>query len=117
MNGREVYKFATRATASSAEALLHTCGKTIAAVDVEVPHQANIRIIEHAVRRLGFPREKVVVDVERHGNTSSGSIPLALGDAAAAGRLQPGKLVVMTGKGAGLTWVLHSSNARIQQTE
>jgi 3-oxoacyl-[acyl-carrier-protein] synthase-3 len=104
MNGREVFKFATRVMVSSAEAVLEACGKTVAEVDVYVPHQANIRIIEHAVRRLGFPREKVVVNVERYGNTSSGSIPLALGDAAADGRLQPGKLVLMTGMGAGLTW-------------
>lgn len=104
MNGREVFKFATRVMASSAEALLQACGKTVAEVDLYVPHQANIRIIEHAVRKLGFPTEKVVVNVERYGNTSSGSIPLALGDAAADGRLLPGKLVLMTGMGAGLSW-------------
>jgi len=104
MNGREVYKFATRILVSSAEAVLEACGKTVADVDVYVPHQANVRIIEHAVRRLGFPEEKVVVNVERYGNTSSGSIPLALADAASDGRLEPGKLVLMTGMGAGLTW-------------
>ena len=69
-----------------------------------VPHQANVRIIDHAVRKLGFPQEKVVVNVDRYGNTSSGSIPLALADAADDGRLGPGKLVLMTGMGAGLTW-------------
>jgi 3-oxoacyl-[acyl-carrier-protein] synthase-3 len=73
-------------------------------VDVYVPHQANIRIIDHAVKKLGFPSEKVVVNVERFGNTSSGSIPLALADATQDGRVQPGKLVLMTGMGAGLTW-------------
>jgi 3-oxoacyl-[acyl-carrier-protein] synthase-3 len=104
MNGREVFKFATRVMVSSAEAVLGQCGKTIDDVDVYVPHQANVRIIDHAARKLGFPEEKVVVNVDRYGNTSSGSIPLALADAAVDGRLKPGKLVLMTGMGAGLTW-------------
>ena len=104
MNGREVYKFASTVLVSSAEAVLAVCGKTVAEVDVYVPHQANVRIIDHAVRKLGFPEEKVVVNLDRYGNTSSGSIPLALADAASDGRLQPGKLVLMTGMGAGLTW-------------
>jgi 3-oxoacyl-[acyl-carrier-protein] synthase-3 len=104
MNGREVFKFATRVLVSSAEAVLERCGKTIDDVDVYVPHQANVRIIEHAARKLGVPSEKVVIDVERYGNTSSGSIPLALADAMADGRLRPGSLVLMTGMGAGLTW-------------
>jgi 3-oxoacyl-[acyl-carrier-protein] synthase III len=104
MNGREVFKFATRVLVSSAEALLAECGKTIEDVDVYVPHQANVRIIEHARKKLGIPQERTVVNVEKYGNTSSGSIPLALADAAAEGRLKPGELVLMTGMGAGLTW-------------
>jgi 3-oxoacyl-[acyl-carrier-protein] synthase-3 len=104
MNGREVFKFATRVMVTSAEAVLEECGKTVDDIDVYVPHQANVRIIDHAARKLGFPEEKVVVNVDRYGNTSSGSIPLALADAADDGRLQPGKLVLMTGMGAGLTW-------------
>jgi 3-oxoacyl-[acyl-carrier-protein] synthase-3 len=104
MNGREVFKFATRVLVSSAEAVLATCGRTIEEVDVYVPHQANVRIIEHARKKLGIPEEKVVIDVDRYGNTSSGSIPLALADAREDGRLQAGKLVLMTGMGAGLTW-------------
>jgi 3-oxoacyl-[acyl-carrier-protein] synthase-3 len=104
MNGREVFKFATRVLVSSAEAVLEECGKSVEDVDVYVPHQANVRIIDHAARKLGFPPEKIVVNVDRYGNTSSGSIPLALADAADDGRLQPGKLVLMTGMGAGLTW-------------
>jgi 3-oxoacyl-[acyl-carrier-protein] synthase III len=104
MNGREVFKFATRVMVSSAEAILAECGRTVEEVDVYVPHQANVRIIDHAARKLGFPNEKIVVNVDRYGNTSSGSIPLALADAADDGRLQPGKLVLMTGMGAGLTW-------------
>ena len=104
MNGREVFKFATRVMVSSAQAILDTCGKTVDDVDVYVPHQANVRIIDHATKKLGIPSEKVVVNVDRYGNTSSGSIPLALADAADDGRLEPGTLVLMTGMGAGLTW-------------
>jgi 3-oxoacyl-[acyl-carrier-protein] synthase-3 len=104
MNGREVFKFATRVMVSSAEAILGECGKSVEDVDVYVPHQANVRIIDHAARKLGIPEEKIVVNVDRYGNTSSGSIPLALADAADDGRLEPGKLVLLTGMGAGLTW-------------
>jgi len=104
MNGREVFKFATRVMIHSAEKILEACGRTIEDIDVYVPHQANVRIIDYAVNKLGIPPEKVVIDVDRYGNTSSGSIPLALADAAADGRLAPGGLVLMTGMGAGLTW-------------
>jgi 3-oxoacyl-[acyl-carrier-protein] synthase-3 len=104
MNGREVYKFATRVLISSAEKVLEECGRTVDDVDVYIPHQANIRIIDHAAEKLGIPKEKIVVNVERYGNTSSGSIPLALADAQADGRLREGALVLMTGMGAGLTW-------------
>jgi 3-oxoacyl-[acyl-carrier-protein] synthase-3 len=104
MNGREVFKFATRVLVSSAEKLLEECGTAMDDVDVYVPHQANVRIIDHAAKKLGVPDERVVVNVDRFGNTSSGSIPLALADAVADGRLEEGKLVLMTGMGAGLTW-------------
>jgi 3-oxoacyl-[acyl-carrier-protein] synthase-3 len=104
MNGREVFKFATRVLVQSAEAVLAQCEASIDDVDVYVPHQANVRIIEHATKKLGIPSERVVINVDRYGNTSSGSIPLALADAQADGRLSPGSLVLMTGMGAGLTW-------------
>jgi 3-oxoacyl-[acyl-carrier-protein] synthase III len=104
MNGREVFKFATRVMVTSAEAILAECGKSVDDVDVYVPHQANVRIIDHALRKLAIPLAKTVVNVDRYGNTSSGSIPLALADAADDGRLEPGKLVLLTGMGAGLTW-------------
>jgi 3-oxoacyl-[acyl-carrier-protein] synthase III len=104
MNGREVFKFATRILVQSANNVMERCGVTIDDVDVYVPHQANMRIIDHATKKLGVPSEKVVINVDRFGNTSSGSIPLALADAAEDGRLKPGKLVLMTGMGAGLTW-------------
>jgi 3-oxoacyl-[acyl-carrier-protein] synthase-3 len=104
MNGREVFKFATRVLVSSAEAILAKTGRTIDEVDVYIPHQANVRIIEHAVGKLGIPVDRVIVNVDRYGNTSSGSIPLALAEAQAGGRLHDGDLVLMTGMGAGLTW-------------
>jgi 3-oxoacyl-[acyl-carrier-protein] synthase-3 len=104
MNGRAVFKFATRVLVTSAEQLLTEVGLTVADVDVYVPHQANIRIIKHAAEKLGIPDEKVVVNVDRYGNTSSGSIPLALADAVREGTLRKGHIVLMTGMGAGLTW-------------
>jgi len=113
MNGREVFKFATRVMVSSATKVLAQCGRTVDDVDVYVPHQANKRIIDHAAGKLGIPAEKTVVNVDRYGNTSSGSIPLALADAKADGRLRPGELVLMTGMGAGLTW----GSALVEWTE
>lgn len=104
MNGREVFKFATRIMVYSAEQILAECGKSVEDVDVYIPHQANKRIIDHAAAKLRIPPEKTVVNVDRYGNTSSGSIPLALTDARAEGRLRDGALVLMTGMGAGLTW-------------
>jgi 3-oxoacyl-[acyl-carrier-protein] synthase-3 len=104
MNGREVFKFATRVLVDSAEKVLDECGVSVEEVDVYVPHQANVRIIDHARRKLGIPEERTVVNVDRFGNTSSGSIPLALGDAESDGRLVAGEMVLMTGMGAGLTW-------------
>jgi 3-oxoacyl-[acyl-carrier-protein] synthase-3 len=104
MNGREVFKFATRVLVSSAEALLQRCGVSVEDVDVYIPHQANVRILDHAAQKLGIPRERMVVNVDRYGNTSSGSIPLALAEAQEDGRLKKGELVLMTGMGAGLTW-------------
>jgi 3-oxoacyl-[acyl-carrier-protein] synthase III len=104
MNGREVFKFATRVLVSSAQAVLERCGVSVDDVDVYVPHQANVRIMDHAAEKLGIPRERMVVNVDRYGNTSSGSIPLALAEAQRDGRLKKGDLVLMTGMGAGLTW-------------
>jgi 3-oxoacyl-[acyl-carrier-protein] synthase-3 len=104
MNGREVFKFATRVLVDSAEKILDECDVPVEEVDVYVPHQANVRIIDHARKKLGIPEERTVVNVDRFGNTSSGSIPLALGDAEADGRLREGEMVLMTGMGAGLTW-------------
>ena len=85
MNGREVFKFATRVLVSSASKVLDECGRSLSDVDVYVPHQANKRIIDHAAGKLGIPANRTVVNVDRYGNTSSGSIPLALADARDAG--------------------------------
>jgi 3-oxoacyl-[acyl-carrier-protein] synthase-3 len=104
MNGREVFKFATRVLVDSAEKVLDECDVAVEEIDVYVPHQANVRIIDHARKKLGIPEERTVVNVDRFGNTSSGSIPLALGDAESDGRLKEGEMVLMTGMGAGLTW-------------
>ena len=91
MNGREVFRFATRVMVSSARGRARAVGKTVDDVDVYVPHQANKRIIDYAVGKLGIPPERTVVNVERYGNTSSGSIPLALADARMDGRLATGR--------------------------
>jgi 3-oxoacyl-[acyl-carrier-protein] synthase-3 len=104
MNGREVFKFATRVMVSSAAKVLDECGRSVEEIDVYVPHQANKRIIDHAAVKLGIPAEKTIVNVDKYGNTSSGSIPLALADAREDGLLRDGALVLMTGMGAGLTW-------------
>ena len=104
MNGREVYKFATRVLVASAEKLLAECGLTVDDVDLYIPHQANKRIIDHAAAKLGIPEEKVFVNVDRYGNTSSASIPLCLAQGVREGRLEQGTRVLMTGMGAGLTW-------------
>jgi 3-oxoacyl-[acyl-carrier-protein] synthase-3 len=104
MNGREVFKFATRVMADSTARLLDALEMSIDEIDLFIPHQANKRIIDYAADKLGVPSEKTVVNVERFGNTSSGSIPLALADAREEGRLRDGALILMTGMGAGLTW-------------
>ena len=103
-NGREVYKFAVQIMGEVALKAIEAAGLTAADIDLLIPHQANIRIIEKAAERMGLPREKVVVNLDRYGNTSAASIPLALDEAARAGRLQPGSLLVLVGFGAGLTW-------------
>lgn len=104
MDGHEVFKFAMRVLGDSALRSLEAAGLEPGAVDLLVPHQANIRIIEAAARRVELPIEKVVVNIDRYGNTSAASIPIALSEAAAEGRIRRGDTVVLTGFGAGLTW-------------
>jgi 3-oxoacyl-[acyl-carrier-protein] synthase-3 len=104
MNGHEVYKFATRIVAQSAAKVLQRCGRTVSDIDLFVPHQANLRIIEGAVKKLGIPDDKVYTNLQKYGNTSCASIPLCLTEARAEGRLKEGDLVLLMGFGAGLTW-------------
>jgi 3-oxoacyl-[acyl-carrier-protein] synthase III len=104
MNGREVFRFATRVLVESATRLLAEAGLTIADVDLLIAHQANERILDHAADKLGIARERVVMNLDRYGNTSSASIPLALDEAVENGQLEEGALVLMVGFGAGLTW-------------
>jgi len=104
MNGSEVYKFATRVVAESAHRVLERCGLTIADVDLFVPHQANLRIIEKAVKKLGISEDRVYTNLQKYGNTSCASIPLCLSEAREEGRLKDGDLVLLMGFGAGLTW-------------
>jgi 3-oxoacyl-[acyl-carrier-protein] synthase-3 len=104
MQGNEVFRKAVRAVVESAGLALEKAGKTMADVDLFVPHQANVRIIEAVNQRLDFPMEKTVVNIDRYGNTSAASIPLALVEAAQEGRLADGDLVLLSGFGAGMTW-------------
>jgi 3-oxoacyl-[acyl-carrier-protein] synthase-3 len=104
MEGQEVFKRAVRAMLDSAQRALKQAGVSGDDVALLVPHQANLRIIQAANDRLGIPMARTAIVLDKTGNTSSGSIPLALADAAAAGRLSPGDLVLFTGFGAGMTW-------------
>ena len=104
MNGREVFRFATRIMDSTSRQILKQCGRRVEDVDMFIPHQANIRIIDAAARKLGIPSEKVFSNLERYGNTSCASIPLCLDEATREGRLKKGDLVLMVGFGAGLSW-------------
>ena len=104
MNGREVFRFATRVMAQATEEVLGKAGFKLADIQWIVPHQANLRIIEAAAKALKFPMEKIVVNIERYGNTSTASIPLATVEAIEDGRIKPGDRIVFVGFGAGLTW-------------
>ncbi len=104
MNGREVFRFATRVMAQATEEVLEQAGLSLAETNWVIPHQANQRIIETAARRLKYPLEQVVINLDRYGNTSTASIPLATVEAVEDGRLKPGDRVVFVGFGAGLTW-------------
>lgn len=104
MNGREVFKFAVRVMDVGSMEVISKAGWEPENVDFFVPHQANIRIINSAARRLGISMDRVLVNVDRFGNTSTASIPLALYEAVEEGKIQDGHNIVMVGFGAGLTW-------------
>jgi|SRR5690606_13131569 len=104
MAGREVFKSAVRSMAEAADQALMRSGLTSADIDLLVPHQANMRIIDATARYAGVPMDKVFVNVDRYGNMSSATVPIALDEAAEQGRLKPGDHVMMVAFGAGFTW-------------
>lgn len=104
MAGNDVYKFAVKIMGDAAIEVLNRANLTKEQVDLLIPHQANTRIIDAAVKRLGLSNDKVIVNITRYGNMSSASIPIALHEAKQSGKIQRGDVVVMVGFGAGLTW-------------
>ncbi len=104
MDGKEVFRRAVRIMVDSSQRALKDAGLTIDDVDLVVPHQANLRITQAACERLGVDPDRAVSVIDRYGNTSSASIPLALVDAVAQGRVHPGSVLLLTGFGAGMTW-------------
>lgn len=104
MNGREVFRFATKVMADATREVAAKAGLEIENLDLIVPHQANRRIIEAAARGLSLPVERFMINLDRYGNTSSASIPIAVTEAIEHGRIEPGDNLVLVGFGAGLTW-------------
>lgn len=104
MNGNEVFRFAVKVMGESAEKALAKCHLTSEEVGCFIPHQANLRIIDSAAKRLGVSMDRVVVNVDKYGNTSNASIPLAFDEALQQGRIHKGDVVVCVGFGSGLTW-------------
>ena len=104
MNGNEVFRFAVKIMAEATLQAVEEAGIKMQEVDCFIPHQANIRIIDAAVKRLGINREKVFVNVDRYGNTSCGSMPIAIYEAIQRGMIKKDSIVAMVGFGAGLTW-------------
>lgn len=104
MNGREIFKHAVRGMAESAERAAVEAGVSLDEIALVVPHQANVRIIEAVAKRLEVPMERFFVNLDRYGNTSAASVPIALYEAEQQGRVRPGDLVLLTAFGGGLTW-------------
>jgi 3-oxoacyl-[acyl-carrier-protein] synthase-3 len=104
MNGREVFRFATRVMASATREAVESAGLSLDEIELVIPHQANRRIIEAAARALQLPMDRFVVNIDRFGNTSTASIPIAAYEAIESGRILPGDNLVLVGFGAGLTW-------------
>ena len=104
MDGQAVFKFAVRVLEESARETAAKAGIALASVDWLIPHQANVRILEAVARKLDLPREKLVVTVDHHGNTSAASVPLALDEYLRAGRIRGGQRLLLQGVGGGFTW-------------
>jgi 3-oxoacyl-[acyl-carrier-protein] synthase-3 len=103
MGGKEVFKFAVRVLEESINGVLKKAGLKVEDIDLLIPHQANIRIINHVVKKMALPKEKVYVNLHKYGNTSAASIPLALDEAIADGKIKNNDIIVLSGFGAGLT--------------
>ena len=104
MNGREVYKFAVHQMTESLRSAMESCNLTPDTVKLVVPHQVNQRIIDSATEKMGFPKEKVFINIDKYGNTSAASVPIALDEARKSGRCGSGDWIIMVAFGAGLTW-------------
>lgn len=104
MNGREIFRHAVRGMVESAEQAVAEAGLTLDEIALVVPHQANLRIIEAVAKRLGLPLERFVINLDRYGNTSAASVPIALCEAVAQGRITAGDHILLTAFGGGLTW-------------
>ena len=104
MNGQEVFKFAVRAMVESSEEVVRRAGLTMSDIAVVIPHQANLRIIEAAAKRMELPIERFECNIDRYGNTSAATIPLALDEAVRAGRIKSGDYILLSVFGAGLAW-------------
>ncbi len=104
MNGKTVFKHAVERLPEAIHAVLSQAGHDLSEVDLLIPHQANMRINQMVAHKLGFPPEKVVHNIERYGNTTAGSIPIALDEAREQGRVHPGDLILLAGFGSGFTW-------------
>jgi len=103
MDGKEVFKFAVRVLEEATKESLNLAGIKLEEVDLLIPHQANMRIIQHVIKKMGLPKDKVYVNLDKYGNTSAASIPLALDEALADGKIKKGNIIALVGFGAGLT--------------
>ncbi|MFH1387130.1 MAG: beta-ketoacyl-ACP synthase III [bacterium] len=103
MDGKEVFRFAVRALEESVREVMKKANVTVEDVNLLIPHQANTRIIDHVIKKMGLPKEKIYVNLHKYGNTSAASIPIALDEALADGKIKKNDIIVLSGFGAGLT--------------
>jgi 3-oxoacyl-[acyl-carrier-protein] synthase-3 len=104
MAGREVFKHAVRSMSDACDHALERAGLTADQIDLLIPHQANVRIIDATAKHAGIPADKVYINVDRYGNTSAASIPIALDECVRDGRIKQGDIVLLVAFGAGFTW-------------
>jgi len=116
MDGRRVFRFATRIMSKATVEAVKASGLSLSDIDLLIPHQANLRIIELARRHLGLPEDKVFINVDRYGNTSAASIPIALCEAIEEGQINEGDKLVMVGFGGGLTWAATVVHMGVMET-